>query len=219
MRLPPSRATFGLGALVAAGWAGLALAGLNDFATITGGFIPARFDAGGQALVEATYGAEGITFVPAALTPLSATFVHANIVHLGFNLLMLGFCGRFVELALGARGLVLLYLLGAYAGALAQFFGDPHGLTPMVGASGAISALLGAYALLFGERRGRLATHRYGKALHIMWLAAAWIGFQSLLGLATAQGGSAIAIAAHIGGFLAGLLLARPLLLWRHRSA
>ena len=81
-----------------------------------------------------------------------------------------------------------------------QYVATPHGLTPMVGASGAISALFGAYALLFGERRGRLATHRFGKALHVVWLAAAWIGFQLLVGLSTEQEGAAIAVAAHIGG-------------------
>jgi membrane associated rhomboid family serine protease len=219
VQLPPARATLALGLLTAAAWAGLTLAGLGDVAAIAGGFIPARLAAGGQALVEAVYGAGGMTFVPAWATPVSATFVHAGILHIAFNLLMLGFCGRFVELAIGPRLLVLLYAIGAYAGALGQYVADPHGLIPMVGASGAISALFGAYALLFGERRGRLATHRFGKALHVAWLAAAWIGFQLLVGLSTAQAGAAIAVAAHIGGFIAGLLLAKPLLRWRYRGA
>ena len=219
MRLPPSRATFALGALTAAAWGLLSLAGFTEAAAVGGGFIAERLGPGGQAAVEAAFGAGGMTFVPVWLTPLSATLVHSGVAHLAFNLLMLGFCGRFVEVALGARGLLLLYLLGAYAGAGAQYLASPHALSPMVGASGAISALFGAYALLFGERRGRLATHRFGKALHVLWLAVAWIGFQLLVGFATAQEGAAIAIAAHIGGFLAGLALARPLLRWRYRTA
>ncbi len=218
MQLPPSRATFAIGGLVAIAWLGLGLAGLSAVATVAGGFIPERLNAGGQAIVEAAVGGR-VAFVPAWLTPLSATFIHGGLIHVAFNLLMLGFCGRFVEVALGWRGLLVIYVIGAFAGAGAQYLADPHGLIPMVGASGAISALLGAYALLFGERRGRLVAHRYGKALHVIWLAIAWIGFQLLIGLATAQEGATIAIAAHIGGFLAGLATARPLLRWRYRWA
>lgn len=213
MQLPPSRATFAIGALTAACWATAALTGTNDTVAVAAGFIPDRMNPG------VAFAAASLPYVPAWLTPLSATLVHGGIIHIGFNLLMLGFCGRFVEVALGWRGLLLLYVLGAYAGAGAQYLAEPHGLSPMIGASGAISALLGAYALLFGERRGRLATHRFGKALHILWLAAAWIGFQLMIGLASPQAGASIAIAAHIGGFLAGLALARPILRWRYRNA
>jgi membrane associated rhomboid family serine protease len=53
----------------------------------------------------------------------------------------------------------------------------------------------------------------------VLWLAAAWIGVQLLTGLAGLGGGPLVAIGAHIGGFLAGLALARPLLLWRYRKA
>jgi membrane associated rhomboid family serine protease len=217
--MPPARATASLALLIGAAWLGLTLAGSNEAAAITAGFIPARLAAGGQALAEASLGAGGMTFVPAWVTPLSATLIHGGLLHVAFNLLMLGFCGRFVEVAIGPRLLVLLYVVGAYAGAAAQYLADPHGIVPMIGASGAISAVFGAYALLFGERRGPLATHRFGKALQVAWLAAAWIGFQLLVGISTAQTGMAIAIAAHIGGFLAGLACVRPLLRWRYRHA
>jgi membrane associated rhomboid family serine protease len=217
--MPPARATASLALLIGAAWLGLTLVGSNEAAAITAGFIPARLAAGGQALAEASLGAGGMTFVPAWVTPLSATLIHGGLLHVAFNLLMLGFCGRFVEVAIGPRLLVLLYVVGAYAGAVAQYLADPHGVVPMIGASGAISAVFGAYALLFGERRGRLATHRFGKALQVAWLAAAWICFQLLVGISTAQTGMAIAIAAHIGGFLAGLACVRPLLRWRYRHA
>lgn len=200
-------------------WAGVALSGATALASIAAGFIPARFSVGGEGIVTTALGLAGVPFVPAFLTPLSAALVHGGLVHLAFNMLMLGFCGRFVEVALGARGMLGLYVAGAYASAFAQYLVDPRGFVPMVGASGAISALFGAYALLFGERRGRLAEHRFGKALHILWLAAAWTGFQLLFGFATSQNGVTIAIAAHIGGFFSGLTLARPILRWRHRRA
>ena len=55
--------------------------------------------------------------------------------------------------------------------------------------------------------------------MHVVWLAAAWIGIQLMIGVAGLGGATRIAIGAHIGGFLAGLALARPLLLWRYRGA
>jgi membrane associated rhomboid family serine protease len=92
----------------------------------------------------------------------------------------------------------------------------------MVGASGAISAILATYALLYGQRAVRRIGPFSANFLRIMWLAAGWIILQLMIGLASARGGlgdlGQIAIAAHIGGFLAGLVLTRPLLLWRFRK-
>jgi len=207
MRLPPARATMVLVAATSLAWAVTSLAGWDAVAGIVAGFIPARVQ--GLALAGA---------VPVWLTPLSATLVHAGIVHLGFNMLMLGFCGRYVEPSVGWIGIALLYLVGAYAAAAAQYAVDPAGLSPMVGASGAVSAIFAAYALLYGERRGRFRDGRLGAALQIVWLAAAWIGLQLLVGFATVQGRE-IATAAHVGGFLAGLALAKPLLRLHWRKA
>lgn len=209
MRLPPARATLVLCVATVTAWVVVAATGRQDDATILGAFIPARV--GG---VIDLAGA-----VPVWLTPLSALFLHGGLMHLGFNLLMLAFCGRYVEVALGARGIVILYVVGAYAAAAGQFALGPISTSPMIGASGAISALLGAYALLYGERRATLANRRLNAAVNIAWLAAAWIGLQLLVGLAMSDGKQGIAIGAHIGGFLAGLALARPLLLWRYRAA
>ncbi len=209
MRLPPARATVVLAVATVAAWAIVSATGRQDEAIILGGFIPVRV--GG---VIPLAGA-----VPVWLTPLSALFLHGSLLHLGFNLLMLGFCGRYVEVALGARGIAILYVVGAYAAAAGQFALGPLSTDPMIGASGAISALLGAYALLYGEKRATLSNRRLNAAVNIAWLAAAWIGLQLLVGLAMSDGRQPIAIGAHIGGFLAGLLLARPLLLWRYRTA
>lgn len=181
----------------------------NDWAAMAGGFIPARI-----------YGSQVLSgAAPAWLTPLTATIVHGGIIHLLFNMLMLGYCGREVELATSPRAMLLLYVVGAYAAAFAQYVAGPMDTTPMVGASGAASAVLGAYALIFGRRRVRTKHPLLNRALHVAWLAAAWIGIQMLMGLAGASGGMPIAIAAHIGGFLAGLALAGPLLRWRYRDA
>jgi membrane associated rhomboid family serine protease len=175
------------------------------------GFIPARF--AGELLPA------GLPLaLPAFATPLSATLVHGGVMHLLFNLVMLVFCGRLLERALGGGGIAILYVVGAYAAAVVQWAVEPVSAVPMIGASGAISAIVGAYALLYGERRTRRTGPIPADVVHVAWLAAAWIGLQLLIG-AAGMGGVTVAIGAHIGGFVAGLALGRPLLLWRYRNA
>ncbi|VVT07495.1 Membrane associated serine protease, rhomboid family [Sphingomonas sp. EC-HK361] len=178
---------------------------------IAGGFIPLRFD-GGVAPADHYFA------VPAWLTPLTATLIHGGIAHLALNLVIFVYCGLIAERAIGAGGILVLYLVGAYAAGLGHWAFEPASPMPMIGASGAISAVVGAYALLFGRQRTRAIGPLSAGFVHVAWLAIAWIGIQLLIGVAGIAGG-AIAIGAHIGGFLAGLALARPLLLWRYRSA
>jgi len=208
MKTRPPRATIALGGITVASYAVAAALGINEPASMAGGFIPVRVSG---LIIGDT--------VPFWLTPLTATLLHANLIHLGFNLLMLFFCGREDEVALGPVGVVVLYVVGAYAAAAGQYVADPHSAIPMIGASGAISALVGAYALLYGKRRPAETRPELSRWLHILWLAAGWLFIQLLLGFASALQGVAIAAAAHVGGFIAGILLARPLLLWRYRKA
>jgi membrane associated rhomboid family serine protease len=209
-----ARVTAALAIVTAACWLIVTVLGLELWATIWGGFIPARFGLPDDGSI-----------APFWVTPLTATLVHANIIHLGFNLLILVFCGRRVENVLGPVSLALLYLLGAYAAAGAQYLADPHSLIPTVGASGAISALIGAYAMLFGYNRVKVVSGRPAVWLNALWLVATWVILQLLVGLASAEGGfpltggMAIAAAAHIGGFILGVLLANPLFRFRWRKA
>lgn len=209
MRIPRGKLTNALVIATAAVWLLLGLAGLQDYAVGAAAFFPAR--------IAGTLPLEGA--LPAWLTPLSAVFLHADLIHLGFNMLMLLYCGRFVEAAIGPAGLVVLYVIGAYSSAAAEYFWDPASIVPMIGASGAISAVVGCYAMLFGHNRARRIGPIPARAIQIAWLAAAWIVIQALIGVATWGSMTRIAIAAHVGGFIAGLLLARPLLLWRYRKA
>ena len=89
----------------------------------------------------------------------------------------------------------------------------------MIGASGAISAILAVYALLFGRNEVKAFGPIPAHWVRALWLALAWTGVQFLIGLSTAGGSYHIAVAAHVGGFLIGLALARPLLAWRYRGA
>jgi len=208
-QLQRPRATGAIVALTCVAFAPVALVGALDWAAAAGGFIPAR--------VAGTLIMQGAA--PIWLTPLTATLVHANLIHLFMNMIMLVFCGRLVEEAIGASGFLVVYVVGAYAAATAQYLAGPHAAVPMVGASGAASAVLAVYALLYGRQRAAVAHPGINRLVNILWLAAAWIGIQLLFGYAGSSDGMPIAIAAHIGGFLAGLLLARPMLLWRYRQA
>jgi membrane associated rhomboid family serine protease len=89
----------------------------------------------------------------------------------------------------------------------------------MIGASGAASAVVGAYSLLFGRSRATAIGPIPAQAVHVVWLAVAWTVINLLIGYAFLTADVRVAAAAHIGGFLAGLALARPLLMWKWRRA
>lgn len=184
------------------------------YAAIVAGFIPAV--ASGATLPPDA----GITLLPAWITPLTATLIHGGIVHLALNMVMFVYCALMTERALGTKGVIILYVIGAYAAAAGQWAQDPQALLPTIGASGAISAIVAAYAVLFSERPVPAIGPIPAGVVRVLWLGAAWIGIQLLIGYAGLGADMPqIAIGAHIGGFLAGLILTRPLLLWRYRGA
>ena len=184
------------------------LAGVNYWAVFAG-FIPARL----SGAVELT-GA-----LPAWITPFSSALVHGGWLHLGVNMLMLFFAGSMVERIIGGTGLLFAYVAGALVAALAQFAVDPASPVPMVGASGAISALFGLYALFFGQPKQVTRNQKLNRAIHVAWLLVTWVVLQWMAGMLAGGEGVMLATPAHIGGFIAGLLLQRPLLLWKYRKA
>ena len=204
-----SSATNVITAITALAWVAAVLLGASDQAALSLGFIPVRWS--GLAVPWPA--------IPALLTPLTATLVHSGLIHLGFNLLIFVWCGTAVERVIGKSGLILLYLVGAYAAALAQWAMDPMGTVPMVGASGAISAVMGAFALSFGRAKAFTSNLRVNRWINVVWLLAAWIVLQLMMGWLAGGQGYLLATPAHVGGFAAGLLLQRPLLLWRYRNA
>lgn len=198
-----------IAAITTAAWLIAVLIGKSEEAALALGFIPARLS--GAAVPWPA--------VPAILTPLTATLVHSGMIHLGFNLLVLVWCGQAVERVLGKTGLIVLYLIGAYAAALVQWGVDPSGAVPMVGASGAISAVMGAFALSFGRAKAFTNNLRLNRWINVAWLMVAWVVLQMMMGWLAGGQGYLLATPAHVGGFAAGLLLQRPLLLWRYRKA
>jgi membrane associated rhomboid family serine protease len=195
--------------VTALAWVIAVAIGKSEQAALALGFIPARLS--GAAVPWPA--------VPAVLTPLTATLVHSGLMHLGFNLLVFVWCGAAVERVLGNPGLVVLYLVGAFAAALAQWAVDPGAAVPMVGASGAISAVIGAFALSFGRAKRVSSSPTVNRWANANWLMVAWIVLQLMMGWLAGGEGFLLATPAHVGGFAAGLLLQRPLLLWRYRHA
>ena len=165
MKLRPT-ATLALAAVAAVAFLIIALGGWSGQASASMGFIPLRF------YVDVPWSA-----LPVWLTPLSATLVHGGFLHLAMNLLVLAWCGREVEKVLGAGPLLVLYVAGAYAAAAGQYALDPISAYPMVGASGAISAVIGAFALSFSRPKLLVRNFRLNRALNTLWIMFAWVMF------------------------------------------
>jgi membrane associated rhomboid family serine protease len=196
-------------AITALAWMIAVVLGQSEQAALGLGFIPLRV----------TVPTVPWAAAPAFLTPLTATLVHSGLMHVGFNLLILVWCGKAVERVIGPTGVIVLYLVGAYAAAGAQWAVDPTATTPMIGASGAISAVMGAFALSFGRAKPFTSNLRLNRWINVAWLLVAWIVLQMMMAWLAGGQGYLLATPAHVGGFAAGLLLQRPLLLWKYRSA
>ncbi len=143
---------------------------------------------------------------------LSSTFLHGGLMHLGGNMLFLWIFGDNIELKFGKVKFLGIYLAWGIAAGLAHIVIDPLSPIPAVGASGAISGVLGAYLALFPKAKIMtfLMLGFFWRMMHIQarWFLPFWLVFQNVLpfligGFGVAGGG--VAYMAHIGGFLIGL--------------
>lgn len=149
---------------------------------------------------------------PTWLTILTSMFLHANIWHIGSNMLYLWIFGNNIEDALGHVKFLIFYLLGGVAAALAHIFSDPNSLIPTMGASGAIAAVLGAYLYLFPKNRvlclvffGFFVTTVAVPAVVVLGI---WFLLQFVsLGATHPSTSGGVAYYAHIGGFIAGIIM------------
>ncbi len=157
---------------------------------------------------------QGQFFGEETLAVFTSMFLHVNLIHLVGNLIYLWIFGNNIEDRLGRLAFILFYLGGGVAAAIAQIAIDPTSTIPMVGASGAISAVLGAYFVLFPGARilslvflGFFYQLIEVPALVVLgfWFVLQLIDGIGSLGLAGAEGG--VAFFAHIGGFVFGLLI------------
>jgi membrane associated rhomboid family serine protease len=177
-----------------------------DLVTHAWGLVPARFLAHPA---------------PEAVTLITSMFVHepTGLVHIGGNMLFLWIFGDNVEDAMGSLRFAAFYLLCGLVAALAQIAVEPHSPAAMVGASGAISGVLAAYGSLYP--RARITVLNPVPLLWLLWglffQLPAWIVILEyfvmnlLNGLASVHrpGAGGVAFFAHLGGFVAGLILVR----------
>jgi membrane associated rhomboid family serine protease len=158
------------------------------------------------------------------LALLTSQFLHGGLFHLGSNMLYLWIFADNVEDRLGHGRFLLLYLGGGVASAVVQLLMSPRSSVPMVGASGAIAAVLGAYLLLFPSARivTLVPLWFFWERVELpaflflgLWFLLQWVQGLTSLGQVADVGG--IAFWAHIGGFISGMLgilLLRPRRRW-----
>jgi membrane associated rhomboid family serine protease len=150
--------------------------------------------------------------VSGALALLTAMFVHGGLLHLAGNMLYLWIFGNNVEEIMGHWRFLVFYVLCGLAGSFTQIAASPASHVPMIGASGAIAGVLGAYMILFPAARVLTLIFVFFFARIVAIPAFIVLGFWLLLQLVSAgqitPGG--VAWFAHLGGFTAGLLLLVP---------
>jgi len=152
----------------------------------------------------------GMALVPAPVTLLTSMFMHGGWMHLIGNMLFLWVLGDNVEDSMGHVRFVVFYLLCGIAAALAHAATDPASTTPMIGASGAISGIIGAYLVLHPKVRILTLALRFFIHLPAFVVLGLWIGLQLINAAGDDGAGGGVAWWAHIGGFAAGALLIAP---------
>jgi membrane associated rhomboid family serine protease len=145
------------------------------------------------------------TPLPVYFNFLSSMFMHGGFGHIFGNMLFLWIFGDNIENLIGHIRFAIFYLICGIAAALAQIFMGPDSIIPMLGASGAISGVLGGYVLLYPKRLVKVFLLRMMTTVPAYVALGIWIGYQVVLGFMTPAGSGGVAYAAHIGGFVAGV--------------
>ena len=152
-----------------------------------------------------------LVVVPPVVTIFTSMFMHGGFMHLAGNMLYLWIFGNNIEDAMGHFRFIIFYLLCGIAAVAGQILQNPDSQIPMIGASGAISGVLGAYLLLYPHARVLVAIP-LGYILHTVrlpagWVLGLWFVVQIFSSLAADPDSAGVAWFAHIGGFIAGMAL------------
>lgn len=193
--------------------------GGNEAFTYAFSLVPREITTGTDliGLMPVTHGLRQIGQIEHFATPLpvyfnflSSMFMHGDFGHIFGNMLFLWIFGDNIESRIGSFRYIVFYLICGLAAACGQIVMDAGSIIPMLGASGAISGVLGGYVFLFPTNRVQVVMFRFIVQTVPAWVALGiWIGMQLLLGFLSPSGGGGVAYAAHIGGFVAGLALIR----------
>jgi membrane associated rhomboid family serine protease len=190
--------------------------GGNDAFTYAFSLVPKEITTGvditGVQVVRDSMGNTGqvqhyATPLPVFFNFLSSMFMHGDFMHIFGNMLFLWIFGDNIENMIGHIRYAAFYIICGIAAALAQIILGPDSIIPMLGASGAISGVLGGYILLFPTNRVRALIFNVFTTVPAYVALGLWIGVQLLQGYFAPAGQGGVAYAAHIGGFLAGLAL------------
>lgn len=150
----------------------------------------------------------GFNAIPEPLTLLTYQFLHAGWLHLISNMLFLWVFADNIEDAFGHFGFALFYLLCGIAGGLMHTMLQTHSLAPLIGASGAVSGVMAAYLLLFPRAHvWILLFMSVPLRLSAFWAVGGWFVLQVVSIFMTSRDNVDVAWGAHIGGFIAGLVL------------
>jgi membrane associated rhomboid family serine protease len=164
---------------------------------------------------------DGPQWVPTGATLFTSMFLHGSLLHIGGNMLYLWIFGDNIEDRLGRGRFIAFYLICGVVAALAQALGNPRSTVPMIGASGAISGVLGAYLVLYPRARVLvllpLLIVFYTVRVPAVIVLGFWFVGQLVSSFTTGAAGG-VAFGAHVGGFVAGVVLIRPFLRERRRS-
>ncbi len=155
------------------------------------------------------------TPLPVYFNFLSSMFMHGDIMHIFGNMLFLWVFGDNLENLLGHIRFAAFYIVCGLAAALSQVVMDTDSAIPMLGASGAISGVLGGYLVLFPTRRVRALIFSFLTEVPAFVALGLWIGYQLITSYLTPAGTGGVAYAAHIGGFIAGVVLIKIFALGR----
>jgi len=177
-------------------------------------------DLTGVQVIQDSFGNKGeiqqyATPLPVYFNFLSSMFMHGNFMHIFGNMLFLWIFGDNLENVLGHVRYAVFYLLCGFAAAAAQIMMGPDSVIPMLGASGAISGVLGGYALLFPRREVKALIFNFLTTVPAFVAIGIWIAYQLITGYLTPAGTGGVAYAAHVGGFVAGLVLIKLFALGR----
>jgi membrane associated rhomboid family serine protease len=151
-------------------------------------------------------------------TLFTSMFLHGGWAHLGGNMLYLWIFGDNLEKILGGVRYLIFYVLCGLAASFAHILSAPNSAIPTVGASGAISGVLGGYLLLFPRNKVRVFTRGGIMAVPAFVMLGLWILIQFVSGMgsiAQTEQSSGVAYMAHIGGFVAGMILIKIMAIGR----
>jgi len=152
------------------------------------------------------------------LSPAVSQFLLGGITMAMFNTALMLIVGRFVEKALGGIGLIAVFIVGAYGGAIARTILTPGSMAPTAGIDAGFFATIGAYLMLYGIPSGISIARGYSRPVQILGLALLWAAIQGVFML-VGDFEISLSLVNPFGGLLVGTLIARPLLAWRYRKA